>query len=62
MACTTRMCARCGGPLPALDKDALKEDVFKVLEVADARKDAPNANICRKALKAKFGSKRTRDC
>ena len=61
MTDTNRLCVKCGGPMPAIDKDALREDVFKVLEAADTRKDAPNANICRGALKAAYGPKHTRE-
>ena len=51
-------CSKCGTCIEASKADL--DDVHQVLEVAPTRADAPNANICRAALKAKHGPKRAK--
>ena len=55
------LCSRCGAIVPTPSKAALEEDLFKVLEVSPDRASAPNAKVCREALKVKYGSKRGRE-
>ncbi len=52
------LCAKCGAPVTATPPDL--EDVLRILEVSPTRTDAPNANICRAALKSEYGPKRAR--
>ena len=54
-------CTKCGALVPAPSKAVLEEDLFKVLEVSPDRASAPNATVCREALKGKYGSKRGRE-
>ena len=54
-------CAKCRARICAPSKDALQEDLWKVCEVSPDRASAPNAKVCRAALKARFGSKRRRE-
>ena len=51
-------CPKCGASVTK-DRDADLADILKVLEVAPTRAEAPNAHVCREALKSTFGSKRT---
>ena len=55
------LCAKCRARISAPSKDALREDLWKVCEVSPDRASAPNAKVCRAALKAQFGSKRGRE-
>ena len=64
-SCTTpqtdMLCARCRACINTTSKDALRDDLWKVCEVSPDRASAPNAKVCRAALKAQFGSKRGRE-
>ena len=51
-------CSTCGACVQATIADL--EDVLQVLEIAPTRADAPNANVCRAALKAQHGPKRAK--
>ena len=52
------LCAKCCAPVSATPQDL--DDVLRTLEVSPTRADAPNANICRAALKSEYGPKRAR--
>lgn len=52
------LCAKCRAPVTATPQDL--EDVLRILEISTTRADAPNANICRSALKSEYGPKRAR--
>ena len=51
-------CSRCGASMYASDGDI--DDILKVLETVHSRADAPNANVCRNAIRNAFGAKRAR--
>ena len=51
-------CSKCGGCMQATSADL--EHLFQVLEVAPTRAEAPNAIVCRAALKAQHGPKRAK--
>ena len=51
-------CSKCGGCMQATSADL--EHLFQVVEVAPTRAEAPNADVCRAALKAQHGPKRTK--
>ena len=52
-------CSKCGASITK-DRDADLAEILKVLEVVPTRAEAPNAHVCRAALKSTLGSKRTR--
>lgn len=52
-------CSRCGAIITK-DRDADLAEIMKILEVVPTRAEAPNANVCRAALKSTFGSRRAR--
>ena len=52
------LCAKCRAPVTPSPQDL--EHVLLILEVSPTRADAPNANICRAALKSEYGPKRAR--
>ena len=51
-------CPKCGASVTK-DRDADLADILKVLEVVPTRAEAPNAHVCRAALRSTYGSKRT---
>ena len=66
MACDTTpqaemLCAKCAARISATSEDALRERLFQILEISPDRTSAPNAKICRTALKARLGSKQARE-
>ena len=52
-------CSKCGASVTK-DRNADLTDILEVLEVVPTRAEAPNAHVCRAALKSSLGSKRTR--
>ena len=51
-------CSKCGGCMQATSADL--EHLFQVVEVAPTRAEAPNATVCRAALRASHGPKRAK--
>ena len=52
------LCAMCKTRYHATEEDL--DAVMRVLEVASTRADAPNASVCRAALKYRYGPKRAK--
>ena len=52
------LCAKCRAPVTSTAQDL--DDVLRILEVSPTRTEAPNADICRAALKCAYGPKRAR--
>ena len=52
------LCAKCQARCHATEEDL--DAVMQVLEVAPTRADAPNASVCRAALKSRYGPKKAK--
>ena len=52
------LCAKCQARCHATEEDL--DAVMQVLEVAPTRADAPNASVCRVALKSRYGPQKAK--